>query len=74
MESIAGRVAFTSGGSCRIGAAVARSLADNVARVALGSRMRPEDVAEAVLFDVTRPRSHRILGVALRPVTEPSWG
>ncbi|HEY8199512.1 MAG TPA: SDR family oxidoreductase, partial [Candidatus Limnocylindrales bacterium] len=30
----------------------------------LAGMMRPEDVAEAVLFVVTRPRSHRILEVA----------
>jgi NAD(P)-dependent dehydrogenase (short-subunit alcohol dehydrogenase family) len=40
----------------------------------LAGMMRPEDVAEAVRFVVTRPRSHRILEVAFRPVTEPSWG
>ena len=40
----------------------------------LTGMMRPEDVAEAVLFVVTRPRNHRILEVALRPVTETSWG
>ena len=40
----------------------------------LKGMMRPEDVAEAVLFVVTRPRSHRILEVAFRPVTETSWG
>ncbi len=41
---------------------------------ALAGMMRPTDVAEAVLFVLTRPRSHRILEVALRPVTETSWG
>jgi NAD(P)-dependent dehydrogenase (short-subunit alcohol dehydrogenase family) len=41
---------------------------------ALGGMMRPEDVAEAVLFVVTRSRTHRILEVAFRPVTESSWG
>jgi NAD(P)-dependent dehydrogenase (short-subunit alcohol dehydrogenase family) len=41
---------------------------------ALAGMMRPEDVAEVVLFAVTRPRSHRLLEVALRPVTEASWG
>jgi 3-oxoacyl-[acyl-carrier protein] reductase len=41
---------------------------------ALAGMMRPEDVAEAVLFVVTRPRTHRILEVAFRPATEPSWG
>lgn len=40
----------------------------------LAGMMRPEDVAEAVRFVVTRPRSHRILEVAFRPVTETSWG
>lgn len=41
---------------------------------ALAGMMAPEDVAEAVLFVLTRPRNHRILEVAFRPVTEPSWG
>jgi 3-oxoacyl-[acyl-carrier protein] reductase len=40
----------------------------------LSGMMRPEDVAETVLFVVTRPRTHRILEVAFRPVTETSWG
>jgi len=40
----------------------------------LAGMMRPADVAEAVLFALTRPRSHRILEVAFRPVSESSWG
>jgi len=40
----------------------------------LPGMMRPEDVAETVLFVLTRPRTHRILEVAFRPVTETSWG
>jgi 3-oxoacyl-[acyl-carrier protein] reductase len=40
----------------------------------LAGMMRPEDVAEVVLFALTRPRNHRILETAFRPVTEPSWG
>lgn len=40
----------------------------------LAGMMSPEDVAEAVMFVVTRPRNHRILEVAFRPVTETSWG
>lgn len=40
----------------------------------LAGMMRPEDVAEVVLFVLTRPRGHRVLEVALRPVTEASWG
>jgi NADP-dependent 3-hydroxy acid dehydrogenase YdfG len=40
----------------------------------LGGMMRPEDVAEAILWVLTRPRSHRILEVAFRPVAEASWG
>jgi NAD(P)-dependent dehydrogenase (short-subunit alcohol dehydrogenase family) len=40
----------------------------------LAGMMSAEDVAEAVLFVLTRPRNHRILEMAFRPVTEPSWG
>ena len=41
---------------------------------ALAGMMTSEDVAEVVLFVLTRPRNHRILETAFRPVTEPSWG
>jgi 3-oxoacyl-[acyl-carrier protein] reductase len=41
---------------------------------ALAGMMVPEDVAETVMLVLTRPRTHRILEVALRPVTETSWG
>lgn len=41
---------------------------------ALAGMMQPQDVAEAVVFALTRPRTHRILEVAFRPVTETSWG
>ena len=41
---------------------------------ALAGMMRPEDVAETVMFVLTRPRTHRILEVAMRPVTDQSWG
>lgn len=40
----------------------------------LAGMMRPEDVAEAIVFVLTRPRRMRILEVAFRPVTETSWG
>jgi 3-oxoacyl-[acyl-carrier protein] reductase len=40
----------------------------------LAGMMTSEDVAEVVLFVLTRPRNHRILETAFRPVTEPSWG
>ena len=40
----------------------------------LAGMMRPEDVAEAVVFVLTRPRNHRILEVAFRPLAEASWG
>jgi hypothetical protein len=36
--------------------------------------MSAEDVAEVVLFVLTRPRGHRILETALRPMGEASWG
>ena len=40
----------------------------------LAGMMSAEDVADVVLFCLTRPRTHRILETALRPMTEPSWG
>jgi NADP-dependent 3-hydroxy acid dehydrogenase YdfG len=40
----------------------------------LTGMMSAEDVAEVVLFALTRPRTHRILETAFRPVTEASWG
>jgi NADP-dependent 3-hydroxy acid dehydrogenase YdfG len=40
----------------------------------LQGMMSPKDVAEVVLFVLTRPRNHRILETAFRPVTEQSWG
>jgi 3-oxoacyl-[acyl-carrier protein] reductase len=41
---------------------------------ALPGMMTADDVAEVVLFVLTRPRNHRILETAFRPVTETSWG
>lgn len=40
----------------------------------LAGMMAPQDVADVVLFVLGRSRNHRILEVALRPVTETSWG
>ena len=40
----------------------------------LENMMSPQDVADAVLFVLTRPRNHRILEVAFRPISEASWG
>lgn len=41
---------------------------------ALDGMMAAQDVAETVMFVLTRPRTHRILEVAFRPVSEGSWG
>ena len=41
---------------------------------ALAGMMSAEDVAEIVMFVITRPRNHRILETAIRPMTETSWG
>jgi NADP-dependent 3-hydroxy acid dehydrogenase YdfG len=40
----------------------------------LAGMMTSQDVADAVVFVLTRPRNHRILEMAFRPVTETSWG
>ena len=36
--------------------------------------MSADDVADVVVFVLSRPRNHRILETALRPMTEASWG
>ena len=43
-------------------------------RDVLPGMMSAEDVAEVVLFVLTRGRNHRILETALRPMSEASWG
>jgi NADP-dependent 3-hydroxy acid dehydrogenase YdfG len=43
-------------------------------RDVLSGMMSADDVADVVVFVLTRPRSHRILETALRPMTEASWG
>ncbi len=90
MERLDGRVALVTGASRGIGAAVSRALDGAGVRLALASRSgsdfgiagavaMPTDVRdpaslEALVAATARPRNHRILEVALRPVTEMSWG
>jgi NADP-dependent 3-hydroxy acid dehydrogenase YdfG len=61
---------------CPGGVATDFALADGYGRrpEVLAGMMSGDDVAEVVLFCLTRPRGHRILETALRPMTEPSWG
>jgi NADP-dependent 3-hydroxy acid dehydrogenase YdfG len=40
----------------------------------LEGMMSADDVADAVLFSVTRPRNHRMLTVTFRPMDEESFG
>ncbi len=40
----------------------------------LPGMMTADDVAEVVVFTLERPRRFRLLEVALRPMTESSWG
>ncbi len=40
----------------------------------LPGMMTAEDVAEVVVFTLERPRRFRMLELAMRPMTEPSWG
>jgi len=41
---------------------------------ALEGMLTAEEVADVVLFTVTRPRRMRILTTSFRPMIEPSWG
>jgi 3-oxoacyl-[acyl-carrier protein] reductase len=61
---------------CPGGVATDFALADGYGRApdVLASMMSAEDVAEVVVFVLTRPRNHRILETAFRPMSEPSWG
>jgi len=61
---------------CPGGVATDFALAEGYGRPpeALEGMMSAEDVADAVLFCLTRPRTHRILETAMRPMTEASWG
>jgi 3-oxoacyl-[acyl-carrier protein] reductase len=40
----------------------------------LDGMLTADEVAEVVLFAVTRPRRMRILTTSFRPMTEASWG
>jgi 3-oxoacyl-[acyl-carrier protein] reductase len=61
---------------CPGGVATDFALEDGYGRTpdVLEGMMTPEDVAEVVVFCLTRPRTHRILETALRPMKEMSWG
>ncbi len=61
---------------CPGGVATDFALGDGYGRSTdvLEGMMRPEDVAEVVMFVLTRPRHHRILETTLRPMKEASWG
>jgi NADP-dependent 3-hydroxy acid dehydrogenase YdfG len=61
---------------CPGGVATDFALAEGYGRTpdVLAGMMSGEDVAAVVLFCLTRPRNHRILETALRPMTEASWG
>jgi len=61
---------------CPGGVATDFALAEGYGRSpdVLSGMMSAQDVAEVVLFCITRPRGHRILETALRPMTEGSWG
>ena len=61
---------------CPGGVATDFALAEGYGRTpdVLDGMMSGDDVAAVVLFCLTRPRNHRILETALRPLTEASWG
>ena len=40
----------------------------------LDGMMSPDDVAEVVLFALTRPRAMRLMTTTFRPMSEASWG
>jgi NADP-dependent 3-hydroxy acid dehydrogenase YdfG len=61
---------------CPGGVATDFALAEGYGRPesVLGGMMSADDVAEVVLFVLTRPRNHRMLETAFRPMGEMAWG
>ncbi len=61
---------------CPGGVATEFALAEGYGRPTdvLAGMMSADDVAEVVLFVITRPRNHRILETAFRPMGEMAWG
>jgi meso-butanediol dehydrogenase / (S,S)-butanediol dehydrogenase / diacetyl reductase len=61
---------------CPGGVATEFALAEGYGRTQddLKGMMSADDVADVVLFALTRPRGMRILETAFRPATEASWG
>ncbi len=61
---------------CPGGVATDFALTDGYGRAAEATdgMMAPEDVAEVIMFVLTRPRNLRLLEANLRPMKEASWG
>jgi NADP-dependent 3-hydroxy acid dehydrogenase YdfG len=61
---------------CPGGVATDFALAEGYGRPpeVLSGMMSADDVADVVLFVITRPRNHRILETAFRPMGEAAWG
>jgi NADP-dependent 3-hydroxy acid dehydrogenase YdfG len=59
---------------CPGGVATEFALGRGRSEEALAGMMSADDVAETVMYVLTRPRNHRILEVAFRPMGEQSWG
>jgi NADP-dependent 3-hydroxy acid dehydrogenase YdfG len=61
---------------CPGGVATGFALGDGRGRTpdSLEGMMTAEDVAEVVVFALTRPRGHRLMTVSFRPMNEASWG
>jgi NADP-dependent 3-hydroxy acid dehydrogenase YdfG len=61
---------------CPGGVATEFALAEGYGRPpeVLSRMMTADDVADVVLFVITRPRNHRILETAFRPIGEMAWG
>jgi 3-oxoacyl-[acyl-carrier protein] reductase len=66
------RCAVVAPGGTRTAFAKGRGRAPDMPE--LDSMMRPEDVAEAILFVLTRPRELRVYEVSFQPIGEQSWG
>ena len=74
MSELEGKVALVTGASGGVQTGFAIGTGRTEGDPELDAMLTADEVAEVVLFAVTRPRRMRVLTTSFRPMSEPSWG